>query len=71
LTQESGSRNSRGWISKGYYRLDQGPIILMIENLPDRIFLAADAPVSLSCDRSSTGTFYRRTALSLDARSCH
>jgi len=26
------SRNKRGWHSKGYYGLDQGPIILMIEN---------------------------------------
>ena len=23
---------SKGWISKGYYGLDQGPIVLMIEN---------------------------------------
>ena len=26
------SGNSKGWISKGYYGLDQGPIIMMIEN---------------------------------------
>lgn len=25
-------KSPRGWISKGYYGLDQGPIILMIEN---------------------------------------
>jgi hypothetical protein len=26
------SKNKQGWISKGYYGLDQGPIVLMIEN---------------------------------------
>ena len=26
------SRNGKGWVSKGYYGLDQGPIIMMIEN---------------------------------------
>jgi hypothetical protein len=31
-TFTDGSRNKRGWHSKGYYGLDQGPIILMIEN---------------------------------------
>jgi hypothetical protein len=25
-------QNDRGWISKGYYGLDQGPVIIMIEN---------------------------------------
>jgi hypothetical protein len=25
-------QNKRGWHSKGYYGLDQGPIVLMIEN---------------------------------------
>jgi hypothetical protein len=28
----SGDGNERGWISRGYYGLDQGPVILMIEN---------------------------------------
>jgi hypothetical protein len=27
-----GTRGGKGWISKGYYGLDQGPIVLMIEN---------------------------------------
>jgi hypothetical protein len=27
----SGASN-KGWISKGYYGLDQGPIVLMVEN---------------------------------------
>jgi hypothetical protein len=27
-----GQQSERGWISKGYYGLDQGPIVLMIEN---------------------------------------
>jgi len=27
-----GKNSARGWISKGYYGLDQGPIVLMIEN---------------------------------------
>jgi len=31
-TFTSGKRSARGWISKGYYGLDQGPIVLMIEN---------------------------------------
>lgn len=31
-TFRSGSREKSGWISKGYYGLDQGPIVLMIEN---------------------------------------
>ena len=25
-------RTAKGWISKGYYGLDQGPVVLMIEN---------------------------------------
>ena len=28
--------SSNGWISKGYYGLDQGPIVLMIENYRSR-----------------------------------
>jgi hypothetical protein len=31
-TFSDGARGSHGWISKGYYGLDQGPIVLMIEN---------------------------------------
>jgi hypothetical protein len=31
-TFESGHQSEPGWISKGYYGLDQGPIVLMIEN---------------------------------------
>lgn len=31
-TFESGHHSKPGWISKGYYGLDQGPIVLMIEN---------------------------------------
>ncbi|MCA1593741.1 MAG: hypothetical protein LC754_14050 [Acidobacteria bacterium] len=31
-TFRNGSRNKQGWHSKGYYGLDQGPIVLMIEN---------------------------------------
>jgi len=31
-TFESGDQNGRGWVSKGYYGLDQGPIVIMIEN---------------------------------------
>ncbi|RWK60917.1 glucoamylase family protein [Mesorhizobium sp.] len=31
-TFESGHQSESGWISKGYYGLDQGPIVLMIEN---------------------------------------
>jgi hypothetical protein len=31
-TFTDGSRNKRGWHSQGYYGLDQGPIVLMIEN---------------------------------------
>jgi hypothetical protein len=31
-TFSDGKRNKRGWISQGYYGLDQGPIVLMIEN---------------------------------------
>jgi hypothetical protein len=26
------ARTTKGWISKGYYGLDQGPVVLMIEN---------------------------------------
>ncbi len=26
------AQDERGWITKGYYGLDQGPIVLMIEN---------------------------------------
>ncbi|HSE22594.1 MAG TPA: glucoamylase family protein [Pyrinomonadaceae bacterium] len=31
-TFNDGNQGERGWISKGYYGLDQGPIVLMIEN---------------------------------------
>jgi len=31
-TFSEGSKNSSGWISEGYYGLDQGPIVMMIEN---------------------------------------
>ncbi len=31
-TFPDGARGSQGWTSKGYYGLDQGPIVLMIEN---------------------------------------
>jgi len=31
-TFQSGNQKERGWISKGYYGLDQGPIVMMIEN---------------------------------------
>lgn len=31
-TFQDGDAVGRGWISKGYYGLDQGPIVLMIEN---------------------------------------
>jgi hypothetical protein len=27
-----GSKARKGWISQGYYGLDQGPVVLMIEN---------------------------------------
>jgi hypothetical protein len=31
-TFTSGDRMRKGWVSKGYYGLDQGPIVMMIEN---------------------------------------
>jgi hypothetical protein len=31
-TFRDGNSNEKGWISKGYYGLDQGPVVLMIEN---------------------------------------
>jgi len=31
-TFTSGKRKGKGWVSQGYYGLDQGPIIMMIEN---------------------------------------
>ena len=31
-TFDGGNQQKRGWISKGYYGLDQGPIVMMIEN---------------------------------------
>jgi hypothetical protein len=31
-TFSDGKHGKRGWISKGYYGLDQGPVVLMIEN---------------------------------------
>jgi hypothetical protein len=31
-TFTAGDQQRRGWISKGYYGLDQGPIVMMIEN---------------------------------------
>ena len=31
-TFDDGSQQQRGWVSKGYYGLDQGPIVMMIEN---------------------------------------
>lgn len=31
-TFTSGNRKQKGWVSQGYYGLDQGPIVVMIEN---------------------------------------
>jgi hypothetical protein len=31
-TFSSGNRKVKGWVSQGYYGLDQGPIVMMIEN---------------------------------------
>jgi len=31
-TFTSGNRKHKGWVSEGYYGLDQGPIVMMIEN---------------------------------------
>jgi hypothetical protein len=31
-TFSSNSRKAKGWVSEGYYGLDQGPIVMMIEN---------------------------------------
>ncbi|MFN2492590.1 MAG: glucoamylase family protein [Pyrinomonadaceae bacterium] len=31
-TFTSGERKGKGWVSEGYYGLDQGPIVMMIEN---------------------------------------
>lgn len=31
-TVASGKRKGKGWVSQGYYGLDQGPIVMMIEN---------------------------------------
>jgi hypothetical protein len=31
-TFTSGKRKGKGWVSQGYYGLDQGPIVMMIEN---------------------------------------
>lgn len=31
-TFNAGEQNEKGWISKGYYGLDQGPVVIMIEN---------------------------------------
>ncbi|MFN2398147.1 MAG: glucoamylase family protein [Gemmatimonadaceae bacterium] len=31
-TFDDGNQQGRGWVSKGYYGLDQGPIVMMIEN---------------------------------------
>ena len=31
-TFNDGDRGERGWVSKGYYGLDQGPVVIMIEN---------------------------------------
>lgn len=31
-TFPSGNRKGKGWVSQGYYGLDQGPIVMMIEN---------------------------------------
>jgi hypothetical protein len=31
-TFRDGKQNKRGWVSKGYFGLDQGPIVIMVEN---------------------------------------
>jgi hypothetical protein len=31
-TFNDGDQNAKGWVSKGYYGLDQGPVVIMIEN---------------------------------------
>lgn len=37
-TFEGGNQGVNGWISEGYYGLDQGPIVLMIENYRTEFF---------------------------------
>lgn len=33
-----GHQSEKGWISKGYYGLDQGPVVIMIENYVSGFF---------------------------------
>jgi hypothetical protein len=37
-TFNQGYQSARGWVSKGYYGLDQGPVVIMTENYRSGFF---------------------------------
>jgi len=56
--------SNNGWISKGYYGLDQGPIILMIENY--RSGLSGSALAIAFSNTSCVGGFrYSKTVAAI------
>jgi hypothetical protein len=50
-TFNEGDQDGRGWISKGYYGLDQGPVVIMIENYRTGFFWE----LMRKCDYLSNG----------------
>jgi len=52
------SGNPFGWVSPWHYGLNQGPIVLMIENYQPA-YLALDAKLPLHCQWLATSGFYR------------
>ena len=54
--------SGKGWISKGYYGLDQGPIVLMIENYRSGFLWRLDAKLPLHRHRASPRRVFRRLA---------
>jgi hypothetical protein len=47
-TFNEGYQSPRGWVSNGYYGLDQGPVVVMIENYRSGFFWNLMRRVSIS-----------------------
>ena len=50
-------KNKNGWVSLGYYGLDQGPIVAMIENYRTGFLWRLMKDLSLHCRRIAAGWF--------------
>ncbi len=56
----AGGRSGGHWIAKGYYGLDQGPVVLMIENFASGMTWDLMRRLPSAGRRAETGRFRRR-----------